>query len=319
MVAKSSSGSDYDLKADTKTNMRVQTLSAQTQVMDQGDCGSNEGIQGDKARVPAVTPRSEGREKDKTIGVKRPENAPKPSKVMLLAEHELEKASSRVEIKVLSAGKSQGNDIEATQRTMDKKRQGTEVHNARPGIEVRVLTAKKGSVPTENTPKTRDSKEATYVPASSSSRSKCQRSGPLHARSTPLATMRELKRREIPLSTFCTCRNLPAYFSDDVSRFPDVKHFPGREFEFFDYVGQIRDCGGHPDSVRDHCRQIWKEEYERPDVSIPSASYNRCCSRSASPSVFFLCRRCGQHTTIEQFRAWLWRMTLQLRPLERIT
>ena len=275
-VAKSQSGSDHDIKKDTKTSMRVQSASAQTQVMDPGDCGSNKGIEGDrfklrrnKVRVPAVAPRPEGHRKHKATEVKPPKSTSKPSEVMLLAERERETASSRVEFKGISAAGSQGNDIEATQRRADKKRQGAEVHYARPGIEVRALTARKGSVSTGNASETRDSKEALYVPVSFPSPSECQHPGPPHARSTAFATMRELKRREIPLSTFCTCRNLPAYFSDDVSRFPDVKHFPGREFDFFVHVGHIRDCSGHPDAVRDHCRRIWKEEYQRPNVSIP--------------------------------------------------
>ena len=110
---------------------------------------------------------------------------------MLLAEREREKAFSRVEVKVLSAAESQGNGSEATRRTMDKKRQSVEMHDARPGIEVRALTATKGPVSTENTSKTRDSKEAIYVSASSLPPSKCQLSGPLHPRSPPIASMSE--------------------------------------------------------------------------------------------------------------------------------
>ena len=65
-----------------------------------------------------------------------------------------------------------------------------------------------------------------------------------------------MTEKGIPLSTFCTGLDLPAYFSDDVSRFPDVKQFPGRESEFFVHVEHIRDCTGHADSVRGHCRRI---------------------------------------------------------------
>ena len=49
MVAKPQSGSVYNIKPDTKASMRVQSASAQTQAVDQGGCGSNQRIQGDKA------------------------------------------------------------------------------------------------------------------------------------------------------------------------------------------------------------------------------------------------------------------------------
>lgn len=228
-----------------------------------GTCKASEPLKTSKVAM-SVKPTADARERPSSgqgasQGISsRPEQRPKmpkPARAKSSKSDTKGPSTTKPNLRLENAVQNSGRDMQQRLQESAEMAESTVAHTFQSNIEVRALVRSYSL---------HDGMASPVAPPPSSH--------PSNARHLMFATIPELRKREvdIPLPR-CTCQYLSAYFTEQQQRLPSRYNFYrlyfGGPLEFFIMISQIKDCQGHNDCVRDHCRSLWKSEAARPDVS----------------------------------------------------